>query len=86
MQLIFNLFISLLMPNLVDSYIRRDDEPVICIAETDNGCRTQLEKKNAMYYKIPTNFPPLSDVLKNYSEECQNVMVCIIRRSNLFLL
>ncbi|EFP08813.1 hypothetical protein CRE_19756 [Caenorhabditis remanei] len=76
MQFIFNLFLFFLIPILVDSIISRGDDPILCVTETNNGCKTQLEKKNSLLNNIPSNFPPLSSVLKNYTEQCQNVMKC----------
>ncbi|KAF1754258.1 hypothetical protein GCK72_020818 [Caenorhabditis remanei] len=76
MRFIFQLFLSFLVPILVDSTVYSPNSPTICLTETNKGCQEQMKKKNQTLESVNDNFPPLKALMKNYTEQCQNVMKC----------
>ena len=75
MRFIFQLFLSFLVPILVNSTVYSPNSPTICLAETNKGCQEQMKVKNQTLESVKNNFPPLKALMKNYTEQCQNVMV-----------
>ncbi|KAF1750179.1 hypothetical protein GCK72_016726 [Caenorhabditis remanei] len=72
------LVLILLSPVLVkSSIVRSDGTPPVCLSETNNACQEELKQKNETLIEITnTYYPPLTDSLKNYTEQCRNVMEC----------
>ncbi|EFP08769.1 hypothetical protein CRE_19758 [Caenorhabditis remanei] len=76
MRFIFQLFLHFLIPILVDSYIISAGTVVYCLPQTNKECKSEMERKDAVLKNIGYGYPPLTSVLKNYTEQCQNVMKC----------
>ncbi|KAF1754428.1 hypothetical protein GCK72_020989 [Caenorhabditis remanei] len=74
MRFIFKLFLHFLIPILVDSYIISAGTVVYCLPQTNKECQSEMERKDAVLKNIGYGYPPLTSVLKNYTEQCQNVM------------
>ncbi|KAF1750178.1 hypothetical protein GCK72_016725 [Caenorhabditis remanei] len=72
----FKLVIICLIPLLVKSFIDRNGSPPICLSETNNACQEEMKKKNETLGRISHIYPPLTDSLKNYTDQCRNVMEC----------
>ncbi|EFP06838.1 hypothetical protein CRE_11209 [Caenorhabditis remanei] len=73
----FKLILILFIPLLVKSFIvRSDGTPPICLSETNNACQEEMMKKNETLARIPYYYPPLTDLFKDYTDQCRNVMEC----------
>ncbi|EFP06907.1 hypothetical protein CRE_11208 [Caenorhabditis remanei] len=72
----FKLVLICLSPLLVNSYVHRSASYPICLSETNNACQEEMKKKNETLARISYYYPPLTDSLKNYTEQCRDVMEC----------
>ncbi|EFP06861.1 hypothetical protein CRE_11211 [Caenorhabditis remanei] len=80
----FKLVLICLIPLLVNSQIYRNGSPPICLSETNNACQEEIKKKNETLERISHIYPPLTDSLKNYKEQCRNVMENLFTADTIF--